>query len=116
MAITFDQLPQAVSQLQDKLDNIERLLLSRSEVSQPDADKLLTIREAAEFLHLTVPTIYSLVSRAEIPVCKRGKRLYFSKLEVTSWIMAGRKKTVSETDEKVDSYLSRPGRRNSQCI
>jgi len=116
MQVTFEQLPQAVSQLQDKLDNIERLLLSRSEVPQPDADKLFTIKETAEFLHLTVPTIYGLVQRAEIPVCKRGKRLYFSKHEVTDWIMTGRKKTVSEIDEKVDTYLGRSTRRTSQCI
>ena len=111
MEITFDQLPRAVCQLQDKLDNIERLLLSRSEVPQPEADKLFTIKEAAEFLHLTVPTVYLLVQRAEIPVCKRGKRLYFSKIEITGWIMAGRKKTVSETDEKIDNYLTKSKRR-----
>ncbi len=111
MEITFDQLPRAVSQLQDTLDNIERLLLSRSEVPQPEADKLLTIRETAEFLHLTVPTIYLLVQRAEIPVCKRGKRLYFSKHEITDWILAGRKKTVAEIDEKVDAYLTKTKRR-----
>ena len=112
MTPTFEQLPQAVSQLQDKLDNIERLLLSRSEVPQPDADKLLTIKETAEFLHLTVPTIYLMVQRAEIPVCKRGKRLYFSKLEITSWIMAGRKKTTLEIEDKVNSFVhaSRKGR------
>ena len=111
MELSFDHLPQSVSQIHDKLDNIERLLLSRSEVPQPDADKLFTIKEAAEFLHLTVPTIYLMVQRAEIPVCKRGKRLYFSKQEVTAWIMAGRKKTVSETDEKIDNYLTKPKRR-----
>jgi excisionase family DNA binding protein len=112
MTPTFEQLPQAVGQLQDKLDKIERLLLSRSEVPQPDADKLLTIKETAEFLHLTVPTIYLMVQRAEIPVCKRGKRLYFSKLEITSWIMAGRKKTTLELEDKVNSYVhsSRKGR------
>jgi excisionase family DNA binding protein len=112
MEITFDHLPRAVSQLQDKLDNIERLLLSRSEVPQPEADKLLTIKEAAEFLHLTVPTVYLLVQRAEIPVCKRGKRLYFSKQEITDWIMAGRKKTALEIEAKVNSYVhsSRKGR------
>jgi excisionase family DNA binding protein len=111
MEITFDQLPKAVSQLQDKLDNIERLLLSRNDVPLPEAEKLLTIKETAEFLHLTVPTVYLLVQRAEIPVCKRGKRLYFSKQEITGWIMAGRKKTVAEIDEKVDAHLTKFRRR-----
>ena len=104
MEITFEKLPQAVTQLLDKLENIERLLLSQSN-DPHEADKLLTIQQAAEILHLSVPTIYGLVQRAEVPVCKRGKRLYFSKQELTTWIMAGRKKTISEIEAEVSTYL-----------
>ncbi|MCX6243687.1 MAG: helix-turn-helix domain-containing protein [Bacteroidetes bacterium] len=114
MEITFDQLPKAVSQLYDKLETIERLLLAKSDDPQPESDQLLTIQQAAEVLHLTVPTMYGLVQRASIPVCKRGKRLYFSKQELTSWIMAGRKKTISEIDAEAENYLSsrKRGRRS----
>ena len=105
MEITFDKLPLAVNQLYDKLENIERLLLSISNDPQPEADKLLTIREAAEMIHLSVPTIYGLVQHAKIPVCKRGKRLYFSKQDLVSWIMAGRKKTDSEIDAEASTYI-----------
>jgi len=106
MKITFDQLPDVVCQLSEKLDNLERLLLStRSEVPQPDSDKLLTIKEIAEVLHLTVPTIYGLVQRREIPVCKKGKRLYFSRAEVIEWIKTGRKKTNEQVDQATEGYL-----------
>jgi len=111
MNLTFEELPQAVQNLSDKLENIERLLLLKSSDPQPEADKLLTIQQAAEIIHLTVPTIYGLVQRAEVPVCKRGKRLYFSKQELTSWIMSGRKKTVSEIEAEVDTYLPARKRR-----
>ena len=106
MDITFEKLPQAVTQLIDKVDSIERLLLSQNNTTPPEEDKLLTIREAAEILHLSVPTVYGLVQRAEVPVCKRGKRLYFSKLEITAWIMAGRKKTASEIEAEADDYIN----------
>lgn len=97
---TFDQLPQAVFQLNAKMD----LLLSRSnESQQTEVDKLLTIQEAASFLHLSVPTLYGYVSKTLIPVSKQGKRLYFSKQELTEWVKAGRKKTISEIQK--DSYL-----------
>ncbi|HPS50912.1 MAG TPA: helix-turn-helix domain-containing protein [Bacteroidales bacterium] len=105
MEITFEKLPQAVNQLIDKLDSIERLLLSQNNTPQPEEDKLLTIREAAEILHLSVPTIYGLVQRSEVPVCKRGKRLYFSKQELIEWIMSGRKKTNSEIHAEADDYI-----------
>jgi len=109
--ITFNDLPQAVNQLYDKLERIERLLLSKSDQSQSDEDKLLTIREAAVVLHLSVPTIYGLVQRKGIPVCKKGKRLYFSKKELTSWIMAGRKKTVAEITAEAGDYLQTRNKR-----
>jgi excisionase family DNA binding protein len=105
MEITFEKLPQAVTQLFDKLETIERLLISQNNNPQPEEDKLLTIREAAEILHLSVPTVYGLVQRAEVPVCKRGKRLYFPKQELVSWIMSGRKKTVSEIDAEAEQYI-----------
>lgn len=112
MEITFEKLPQAVNQLIDKLDNIERLLLSQN-ITPPEEDKLLTIREAAEILHLSVPTVYGLVQRAEVPVCKRGKRLYFSKQELLAWIKSGRKKTVSEINAEAEQYIHsrKPDRR-----
>jgi excisionase family DNA binding protein len=111
MEASFDKLPEAVAQLYDKLENIERLLLSKSNDSPPEEDKLLTIRQAAEVLHLSVPTVYDLVHKAEVPVCKRGNRLYFSKKELTAWIMAGRKKTVSEIESEANAYMVKHRRR-----
>lgn len=70
------------------------------------AEQLLTIQEAAEFLNLTVPTIYSKVSRSEIPVMKRSKRLYFSKLELISYLKEGRKKTMAETAREAELYCN----------
>jgi len=54
-------------------------------------EQLLTIQEAAEFLRLTVPTMYSKVSKGELPVMKRGKRLYFSRTELLEYVKAGRR-------------------------
>jgi len=107
--LTFEKLPQAVSQLYDKLERIERLLESQNNVAQADNDKLLTIREAAEIIHLSVPTIYGLVQRQEIPVSKKGKRLYFLQKELVQWIKTGRKKTVAEIRSDVDQYLTKKG-------
>jgi excisionase family DNA binding protein len=98
MDITFEKLPQAVSQLFDILSRIESKLPLQGNNSHPETDQLLTITQAGEILSLSVPTIYGLVSRKEIPVSKRGKRLYFSKFELTDWIKAGRKLTTNEIE------------------
>jgi excisionase family DNA binding protein len=93
--ITFEQLPQAFIQLLGKVENIERLLQEKTS-PQNLVDQLLTIQQAAQFLKLSVPTLYGLVSRSVVPVSKKGKRLYFSQQELTQWIREGRKKTSKE--------------------
>jgi len=79
--------------------------------SPVETDELLTIQQAADFLKLSVPTIYSLVSRSAIPVNKRSKRLYFSKKELTDWIKAGRKKTTIEIQAEAQSFVGSKKRR-----
>ncbi|HVA97724.1 MAG TPA: helix-turn-helix domain-containing protein [Bacteroidia bacterium] len=106
-SITFEQLPEAVSLLIEKLDKIERLLLSQSPPSSIENDQFLTIKQAAEMISLTVPTIYALVHRSEIPVCKKGKRLYFSKQDLMKWINEGRKKTSIEIGNDAENYLKK---------
>jgi excisionase family DNA binding protein len=97
--ITFDKLPEAISQLLEKVGNIENLLTGQ----QQDAgrEELFTITQAAKFLDLVVPTLYSKVSRKEIPVNKQGKRLYFYKSELEEWIKKGRKQTFNELRESI---------------
>jgi excisionase family DNA binding protein len=73
-------------------------------------DKLLNVEEAAQFLHLSVPTIYGLVGKSQLPVNKRGKRLYFSEKELLNWVKEGRKKTISETENEAENYLNRKAR------
>lgn len=74
--------------------------------NQDEAEQLLTIKQTAEILSLSVPTIYGLVSRGEIPHSKKGKRLYFSKQELLDWVKAGRKKTNAEIAAAADDYLT----------
>ena len=107
MEITFENLPKAVTNLTNEVSEIKRLLLEKSTESQSEPEHLLTIKQAAEILNLSVPTLYGYVHRAEIPVCKRGKRLYFSKQELTDWVKAGRKKTVAEIEAAAKSFIGR---------
>lgn len=68
-------------------------------------EQLLTIQEAAEFLSLTVPTMYSKVSKGELPVMKRSKRLYFSRTELLEYLKQGRKKSNAEIEQEAKAYL-----------
>lgn len=74
-------------------------------------EQLLTIQEAAELLCLTVPTLYSKVSKGELPVMKRSKRLYFSRTELLEYIKQGKRKSSAEIEAEADAYLSNKKRK-----
>jgi len=92
--------------LQEKLESIEKILLNPQPVLALEEPDFLTLVETSDFTHLAIPTIYGLVRDAKIPVYKRGRRLYFSKAELSDWIKAGRKKTVQELNDDAVSFLA----------
>jgi len=55
-----------------------------------EPEDLMTIPEASEFLRLAKPTIYSKVSRGELPYMKRKGKLYFSRRKLREWVETGK--------------------------
>ena len=104
--LSFNELPAAVSKLCDEVNIIKKLLLSKSNEHKPEADQLLTIREAAVLLHLSVATCYTKCFKRELPVMKQGGRLYFSKKELLEWLQKGRRKTKAEIDQQATDYVT----------
>lgn len=94
---TFEQLPEMVSRILEKVEALEKLLLEKT-LAKEAQEEMLTIKEAAIFLDLSISTLYSKVCRKEIQVHKPGKRLYFQKSELVEWIKGGQKKPVTYTD------------------
>lgn len=91
------------------IDCVNSCLKNNTQESKPTAEQpeqLLTVQEAAQFLNLTVPTIYSKVSKGELPVMKRSKRLYFSSTELMEYLKEGRKKSNAEIEQEAEAYLS----------
>ena len=104
--LTFDKLPEAVTMLTKEVSELKRLLIEKQEQPTTPPEQLLTIQQAAEFLSLTVPTMYSKVSKGELPVMKRSKRLYFSRTELLDYLKDGRKKSNAEIEQEAKAYLS----------
>ena len=84
--------------IQSSVRKVLKEILLVEPTNQPE--QLLTIREAAELLSLTVPTMYSKVSKGELPVMKRSKRLYFSRTELLEYLKDGRKKSNAEIERE----------------
>jgi|SRR5690554_1957325 len=104
-AISFNDFTDAVTELTRKVDELYKVI--NKVQPQETADHFLTVEQTAEFLTLSVPTIYSKVSRRELPYMKRGKRLYFARKDLEAYLQGGRVKTVKEIEADADQYLTK---------
>ncbi|MET3113470.1 excisionase family DNA binding protein [Pedobacter sp. CG_S7] len=100
----FEKLPEVIRILFEKVEHIEELLKDL-QPQAPKENELLTVQEAAIFLKVTVPALYTKVSRQEIPVSKPGKRLYFNKSDLKKWVQASRRKTVMEIRKEAEERI-----------
>ena len=75
-----------------------------------NGEEFMSIDEVSILINLAKATIYSLCSAAKIPHIKKGKRLYFLKGEIISWLNEGKRKTIQQIQEEADNYLLRKRR------
>jgi excisionase family DNA binding protein len=99
----FDKLPEIVRQLFEKVEHIEKML-QKFELKVIEENQLLNVSEAADFLKISTASLYTKVSRKEIPVSKPGKRLYFVKAELQEWVKLGQRKTSAEISHDANLY------------
>lgn len=59
-------------------------------------DTYMDINTLLNYVPLKKTTIYSMVSRKQIPFKKIGKKLIFSKNEINTWINSGGKYEILE--------------------
>ena len=105
--ISFDQLPQQVYELSLQLQEMKQLVIqaiANKPEQEPDVPNM-DINQAAEFLGLKKATVYSKVSKGDLPRNKPAKRLYFSKKDLTAYLRQGRNTTKSEIEERASAYL-----------
>jgi excisionase family DNA binding protein len=96
--------------IEARLSSIENLLLDlkhnpKTVETNKDPERFLSIQEASELLNLSVPTVYSKVSKGELPFMKRSKRLYFSRTELLEYLKDGRNKSNSEIEQEAETHL-----------
>lgn len=105
--LTFESLPRAVAVLTEEVSELKSLLIEREkQKEQSKIEKLMSVKDAANFLGLAVATIYSKVSRGELPVMKRAGRLYFSNSELLEYVQEGRVRTIVEIEADSHEFLA----------
>ena len=104
---TFENLPKMVMSLYNEISELKSLLL-KNQVNDKAVipEQFLNIQEAAKLLGLTKATLYSKVSKNEVPHFKQGNRLHFSTVELTEYLKQGKRNTFAEAEAIATLYLS----------
>ena len=95
--------------INERLNVIEKLLIdiyskpvNSNAIKQND---IMTIKELAGYIDISLSCIYKMTCNREIPCFKRGKRLYFKREEINEWVCKNRKKTMEEIEEEATAYI-----------
>ncbi|HYG01650.1 MAG TPA: helix-turn-helix domain-containing protein [Chryseosolibacter sp.] len=93
--------------LEAKLNSIETLLIdirNKPNVTPESKDEIGGVELARKITGYSLPTIYGLVSARKIPHSKVGKKLFFSRDELSQWVKAGKRASVAELKEKARTF------------
>lgn len=77
---------------------------------QETAKTIFNLDEFCQYCNISRQTGYKLTSSGSVPFARRGKRLYFSKVEIDAWLLQNRG-GISEVGQKANEYLTGNRRR-----
>jgi excisionase family DNA binding protein len=73
---------------------------------------VLNLSEAAKYLDISESHLYKLTSSRQIPhFCPQGKKLYFRRDELDTWLQRNRQSSTDEIDQAATNYLIRNKRK-----
>lgn len=90
---------QNLQTIDERLSNIEALLLSQKTV--------LNFDEVAVYTGLSKSHLYKLTSTGGIPCYKpNGKHIYFDKAEIDKWLLSNKKKSNAEIESEAATFVT----------
>lgn len=76
------------------------------EAMELNGKQILTTREAAKFLGLSVDRVYRLAEAGTLPSSRpNGKHLYFSRKALEAWMMGQPRLTTAQIKEKAGKHV-----------
>lgn len=103
---SFNELPEVVRLLFEKVESIEQILQT-FKPAEAGSEDLLNLEEAAKFLKISEASLYTKVSRKEVPFSKPGKRLYFSRAALQQWVIDASYKTAKDIHNQLGNSRSK---------
>jgi len=90
-----------------RLERIEQMLKTQQTMQK----QVLNFNEACTYLELSQSHLYKLTSTCAVPHYKpNGKKIYFQKQELDTWLLRNRLDSKDEIEQKAADYLIDKGR------
>lgn len=84
---------------------VQKAILKNQNLSDDQNTSFMDVNKAAEFLGIAKATLYGKCSEKLIPYFKKGKKLYFDQKELIGWLKSGKRKTINDINERVNTHL-----------
>ena len=109
--ISFNELPQAMAYLIQKVERLESIL-SKPNLVQSESDKWFNVQELCEFLpdKPARQTVYGWIGQKLIPYHKKEKKLQFLKSEIDAWLLGDKRQSVAELQAEAAEFVAKKGR------
>lgn len=98
----FEIIIEKLTALETKLESIELGL--NFKIGNQTCFEVMSLDQLCEYYGFTKSYIYKQTSLREIPHYKKGKRLYFKKLEIDEWLFKAKIKTMGELQREATKY------------
>lgn len=104
MSLTFEQLPDAIEQVNLRLERIEAMLSGG--INQPKKEsKILTLPEAAGYCRIAVPTFRAHLGKGKVVGSKPGRSWVFREVDLDCFLAKYRSKSKEEIQSGAEEIL-----------
>ena len=84
---------------------VQKAIPGNLDLTDDQNSSFMDVNQAAEFLGIAKATLYGKCCNLLIPHFKKGKKLYFDKRELIDWLKSGKRKTINDITENVNTHL-----------
>ena len=84
---------------------LQKAILENQNLADDQISSFMDVNQAAEFLSIAKATLYGKCCNLLIPHFKKGKKLYFDRAELLDWLKSGKRKTINDINESVNTHL-----------
>lgn len=94
-------------QILKEVQELKKLFLEQTLLQK----EVLNFNEAAIYIEVSHSHLYKLTSTGKLPFYKpNGKKIYFNRKELNSWLLSNRQNSVSEVMEAAANFKLKSGR------